>query len=372
MVQPTTGLSNNSFSPKAPFCNLMRTVMINDSILWPGLRLYVWHWSLQFWKDENNQIPLFLWSSSHFWCSFGFGTVSDFRIKTYLVHSDSCFQITRTRNSSKVSPLGSFTQCFQWLYWNPSSALMRCPKTPNPAGQIHMCADLADLHVWFLIATFSLDLHFDDLALEFLFYLDLEICVFKFYFVSSFKSTQSGPRPCSHQETGMNSFCKFLRYLNLSDIRHICIGSDSRAAQLCSPALLRRSSRFHVLNAGTLQLMCATHTHTENIHTQRHLHARLHNFYQIKIIIQQPSQTNMTAAPPLAILQAGQCDHRLIAGRQRVARQQQQKPEADMFANDSAHGSDQVTVCYLYATNPAQSKITAFRSLVLFLWFSLY
>jgi hypothetical protein len=50
-----------------------------------------------------------------------------------------------------------------------------------------------------------------------------------------------------------------------------------------------------------------------------------------------------------------------------VARQQQQKPEADMFANDSAHGSDQVTVCYLYATNPAQSKITAFRSLVLFL-----
>ena len=113
--------------------------------------------------------------------------------------------------------------------------------------------------------------------------------------------------------------------------------------------------------------MCATHIHTEkHTHTQTHLHARLHNFYQINIIIQQPSQTNMTAAPPLAILQAGQCDHRLIAGRQRVARQQQQKPEADMFANDSAHG-DQVTVCYLYATNPAQSKITAFRSLVLFL-----
>lgn len=105
MIKPTTGLSNNSFSPKAQFCNLMRTVMINDSILSPGLRLYVWHWSLQFWKDENNQIPLFLWSSSHFWCSFGFGTVSDFRIKTYLVHSDSCFQITRTRTSSKVSPL---------------------------------------------------------------------------------------------------------------------------------------------------------------------------------------------------------------------------------------------------------------------------
>ena len=199
----------------------------------------------------------------------------------------------------------------------------------------------------------------------------MEICVFKFYFVSSFKSTQSGPRPCSHQETGMNSFCKFLRYLNLSDIRHICIGSDSRAAQLCSPALLRRSSRFHVLNSCAERRNSATHvrhtySHRKHTHTQTHLHARLHNFYQINIIIQQPSQTNMTAAPPLAILQAGQCDHRLIAGRQRVARQQQQKPEADMFANDSAHG-DQVTVCYLYATNPAQSKITAFRSLVLFL-----
>ena len=108
---------------------------------------YVWHWSLQFSRENSlSHILVFMWYSSPFWCRKRLSNSLGLSVfKTYLVHSDSWFQINRKKNNWLVqkSPLCWFLRSVLpmavWLYWNPYWALISCPKTPNPAGQIHMC-----------------------------------------------------------------------------------------------------------------------------------------------------------------------------------------------------------------------------------------
>ena len=91
-----------------------------------------------------------MWYSSPFWCRKRLSNCLGLSVfKTYLVHSDSWFQINREKKYLvQKSPLCWFLRSVLpmavWLYWNPYWALISCRKTPNPAGQIHMCADLAD------------------------------------------------------------------------------------------------------------------------------------------------------------------------------------------------------------------------------------
>ena len=113
---------------------------------------YVWHWSLQFSRENSlSHILVFMWYSSPFWCRKRLSNSLGLSVfKTYLVHSDSWFQINRKKNNwlgSKVLRFaGSFAQCFQWLYGcigTPTGLWSVAPKPPILLVKF-TCADLAD------------------------------------------------------------------------------------------------------------------------------------------------------------------------------------------------------------------------------------
>ena len=161
MVQPTMALSNNIRYPAQKVPKKSHNFHGGWSTIgfwgWPDFRQsYVWHSSLQFWRDENSlsHIQQFLCDILHIsdavWAFELFGSVFTVRHIWFILipgfksigKKNHCFK------SSKVSPLSWFLRSVlkKWLaVLEPLLGFDQLPQNPQSCwSKIHICAHLAD------------------------------------------------------------------------------------------------------------------------------------------------------------------------------------------------------------------------------------